>query len=117
MLVGYIRVSKADGSQVFDSQRDALLAAGVRNSNIYEDQVSGRKDDRPGLDGCLKALREGDRARGDLATGSTALATLPWRRCGNRRAWPIWRSSGMEGGPWGSCQGITRSLLTGVIRD
>ena len=29
MLVGYVRVSKADGSQVTDLQRDALLAAGV----------------------------------------------------------------------------------------
>ena len=27
MLVGYMRVSKADGSQVNDLQRDALLAA------------------------------------------------------------------------------------------
>ena len=29
VLVGYMRVSKADGSQVLDLQRDALLAAGV----------------------------------------------------------------------------------------
>jgi hypothetical protein len=29
MLVGYMRVSKVDGSQVSDLQRDALLAAGV----------------------------------------------------------------------------------------
>ena len=29
MLIGYMRVSKADGSQVLDMQRDALLAAGV----------------------------------------------------------------------------------------
>jgi hypothetical protein len=29
MLIGYMRVSKADGSQVVDLQRDALLAAGV----------------------------------------------------------------------------------------
>jgi DNA invertase Pin-like site-specific DNA recombinase len=27
---------------------------------IYEDRASGRKDDRPGLVSCLKALREGD---------------------------------------------------------
>lgn len=30
MLIGYMRVSKADGSQVLDMQRDALLAAGIR---------------------------------------------------------------------------------------
>ncbi len=29
MLVGYVRVSKADGSQVTDLQRDALRKAGV----------------------------------------------------------------------------------------
>jgi len=28
MLIGYMRVSKADGSQTLDLQRDALLAAG-----------------------------------------------------------------------------------------
>ena len=27
---------------------------------IYEDRASGKKDGRPGLDACLKALREGD---------------------------------------------------------
>ena len=29
MLIGYMRVSKADGSQATDLQRDALVAAGV----------------------------------------------------------------------------------------
>ena len=52
--------SKADGSQVCDLQRDALLAAGVDSAHIYQDQASGKKDDRPGLTACLKALREGD---------------------------------------------------------
>jgi DNA invertase Pin-like site-specific DNA recombinase len=60
MLVGYVRVSKADGSQVTDSQGDALLAAGVGREHIYEDMTSGRRDDRPGLAACLKALRERD---------------------------------------------------------
>src|SRR5438094_2963665 len=55
-----IRSSKADGSQVLDLQRDALIAAGVKRSHLYEDQASGKKDDRPGLEACLKALREGD---------------------------------------------------------
>src|SRR5271167_3930150 len=55
-----MRVSKADGSQVLDLQRDALIAAGVKRSHLYEDQASGKKDDRPGLEACLKALREGD---------------------------------------------------------
>ena len=29
MLIGYARVSKADGSQLLDLQRDALIGAGV----------------------------------------------------------------------------------------
>ena len=60
MLVGYMRVSKADGSQVTDLQRDALLAAGVDACQVYEDAASGKRDNRPGLAACLKALREGD---------------------------------------------------------
>ena len=60
MLIGYIRVSKADGSQSTDLQRDALLAAGVDQAHLYEDQASGKREDRPGLTSCLKALREGD---------------------------------------------------------
>lgn len=60
MQVGYIRVSKADGSQSLDLQRDALLAAGVSASHTYEDYASGKRDDRPGLAACIKALREGD---------------------------------------------------------
>ena len=60
MLVGYMRVSKADGSQVLDLQRDALLAAAVEPERLYEDHVSGKRDNRPGLEACLKALRKGD---------------------------------------------------------
>jgi DNA invertase Pin-like site-specific DNA recombinase len=60
VLIGYMRVSKADGSQGLDLQRDALLAAGVKPSQLYEDQASGKKDDRPGLEACLKSLRDGD---------------------------------------------------------
>ena len=48
MHLGYMRVSKADGSQALDLQRDALLAAGVRPQHLYEDLASGRHDDRPG---------------------------------------------------------------------
>ena len=59
MLIGYMRVSKADGSQSTDLQRDALISAGVRPDHLYEDQASGRRDERPGLMACLKALRDG----------------------------------------------------------
>jgi DNA invertase Pin-like site-specific DNA recombinase len=60
MKIGYTRVSKADGSQVLDLQRDALTGAGVATEHIYEDQASGKRDDRPGLEACIKALRKGD---------------------------------------------------------
>ena len=59
-LLGYMRVSKADGSQVLDLQRDAFLAAGVKERHLYSDTASGKKDDRPGLAACLQALRQGD---------------------------------------------------------
>jgi len=60
MRIGYARVSKADGSQVLHSQIDALLAAGIDKESIYQDQSSGKHDNRPGLESCLKALRAGD---------------------------------------------------------
>lgn len=60
MLVGYMRVSKSDGSQTTDLQRDALLAEGIDPKFIYEDLASSRRDDRPGLASCLKSLRDGD---------------------------------------------------------
>ena len=57
MLLGYIRISKSDGSQSLDLQRDALLAAGIAPDHIYGDRASGRHDACPGLEACLKALR------------------------------------------------------------
>jgi DNA invertase Pin-like site-specific DNA recombinase len=32
----------------------------VKSSRLYQDQASGKKDDRPGLEACIKSLREGD---------------------------------------------------------
>ncbi|WP_082579629.1 recombinase family protein [Arthrobacter sp. Soil736] len=55
-----MRVSKADGSQTTNLQRDALLAAGIHTDSLYEDIASGKEDDRPQLAACLKALRHGD---------------------------------------------------------
>jgi DNA invertase Pin-like site-specific DNA recombinase len=42
MLIGYMRVSKSDGSQTVDLQRDALIAANVNPTHIYEDRASDR---------------------------------------------------------------------------
>lgn len=55
-----MRVSKADGSQSVDLQLDQLTSAGVSKKHIYTDHASGKKDERPGLEACLKALRKGD---------------------------------------------------------
>ncbi len=60
MLIGYMRVSKSDGSQILDLQKDELLKAGVLAEQIYQDFDSGKNDNRNGLAVCLKALRAGD---------------------------------------------------------
>ena len=60
-LVGYMRVSTAE--QKTDGQRDALIAAGVKDDaqHLFEDHgVSGAKAERPGLTRCLESLRAGD---------------------------------------------------------
>ena len=60
MLIGYMRVSKHDGSQNLDLQKDALIEAGVDRNRIYHDMASGKSDARPGLTECLKALQPGN---------------------------------------------------------
>lgn len=55
-----MRVSKVDGSQATDLQCDALVAAGIDPALLYEDHVSGKREDRPGLTSCRRALCEGD---------------------------------------------------------
>lgn len=37
MLIGYMRVSKADGTQATHLQHDALIAAGAAPAHLYED--------------------------------------------------------------------------------
>lgn len=36
------------------------MAAGLESDHLYEDKASGKKEDRPELAACLKALRTGD---------------------------------------------------------
>ena len=60
MKIGYMRVSKSDGSQKLTLQKDALIADGVDENRIYQDLASGRKDKRPGLEACVKALQSGN---------------------------------------------------------
>jgi len=56
MLVGYARVSTDD--QNLNLQRDALDQAGCKQ--IFEDQLSGAKAERPGLHQALQYARAGD---------------------------------------------------------
>jgi len=42
MQLGYIRISKHDGSQVLDLQRDAMCTIGILPERIYQDPASGR---------------------------------------------------------------------------
>ena len=56
MLMGYIRVSTSD--QNTDLQRNALMCAGCEQ--IFEDKISGKTADRPGLKKVLRTLRAGD---------------------------------------------------------
>lgn len=58
MLIGYMRVSTDD--QTTDLQKDALLKYGVDGRNIFEDKISGSKDERAGLNKALEFLKEGD---------------------------------------------------------
>ncbi len=54
--IGYARASTDD--QNLDVQRGAMHVAGVQS--IYEETATGTTADRPELDHCLQALREGD---------------------------------------------------------
>lgn len=56
MLIGYARVSTQD--QKLDLQHDALAKAGCEK--VFEDKLSGARDDRPGLRDALSHCREGD---------------------------------------------------------
>ena len=57
-LIGYARISTAEGAQVMDRQLDALHSAGCER--VFEDRASGARAERPGLAACLDHLRRGD---------------------------------------------------------
>ena len=60
MMVGYMRVSSEGDRQTTALQRDALLAVGVDDRNLYEDKASGARADRPGLASALDFAKQGD---------------------------------------------------------
>jgi len=58
MLLGYARASL--DRQPLDRQIDELTAAGVDPGNIYSENITGTKRDRPELNRLLAALQPGD---------------------------------------------------------
>jgi DNA invertase Pin-like site-specific DNA recombinase len=58
MNIGYARASLE--KQAIDRQLDELAAAGVQQSNTYQEKVTGTKRDRPELNRMLAGLRAGD---------------------------------------------------------
>ncbi len=60
MLIGYTRISTNSESQSTDLQKDALISYGVDNRNIFEDKISGSRENRPGLKSMLEYIKEGD---------------------------------------------------------
>jgi len=58
MLIGYARASL--DRQPLDRQIDELTAAGVEPGNIYSENITGTRRDRPELNRMLAALQSGD---------------------------------------------------------
>ena len=55
-----MRISSENDRQVLDLQYDALIQEGVDPRNIFQDKVSGVRDNREGLQKALDYLKEGD---------------------------------------------------------
>lgn len=58
MKYGYVRVSTTD--QRLDLQLNAMQKEGICEENIYSDEMSGTKADRPGLKQMMARLAKGD---------------------------------------------------------
>lgn len=80
--MGYARVSKADGTQTSDLQRDALIAAGVDAARIYEDRASGKREDRPGSRAACAPCGTAARSWSGSSIASGATSPISSRRCG-----------------------------------
>lgn len=59
---GYMRVStKKQGSRFgLERQKDALVSAGIEPQNLYSDEISGAKKNRPALDELRGIVESGD---------------------------------------------------------
>ncbi len=113
MKIGYHRVSSA--TQSLELGREALITAGVPESRIYEEKVSGKsRGNRPELKAMLKALQPNDevivhkldrlcRNAKDLLTIGIPQHPRPW----NQHRYSCWEND--NHGTW-CCIG-TRTIL------
>lgn len=84
MLVGYVRVSTNDQNTAL--QRDVLERSGCKL--IFEDKISGKTSDRPGLKRLLKSLSPGIRLLCGSWIGLGAVCgtwLYLWRSCASDR--------------------------------
>ena len=72
MLIGYIRVSSETDRQNTNLQKDALIKCGIDERNIYEDNMSGIRDDRP-------RLKSGQRSWSDEGANEPGRQLAAWR--------------------------------------
>ena len=82
MLIGYVRVSKVDGSQTTDLQFDALIAAGVNEEHIYEDAVSGKATGKYTHEHAVELSEAASQIQATLKAATTEPALEPalsWR--------------------------------------
>jgi hypothetical protein len=117
MLIGYVRVSKSDGTQTLAPQQDAMLAAGVDPARICEDLASGHRE-RPTRP-C--GLSQGDPARQHTCAVETRQARsgpAPSGQQSRRAAHPRrWVEGTDRGGPRRPPMGAWRSASSRPSRS
>ena len=110
VLTGTGVVSKADGPQWLDLQRDALETAGVDEVDVYRELPSGVRDDPVGLGSCPPCARGmsgrlvfgifAALAEGELIRAVTAVRPIRLARRSHSRPGTLWRQRTMSSSTW-----------------
>jgi hypothetical protein len=79
MLIGYMRVSKVDGFQATQLQRDALIKAGIDPPHIYEDQAAGKHEN---LDIRATMKKKRDKEMPAYLTLGACYSSMAWEAIG-----------------------------------